>query len=57
MEIERRFLVNDVSNLNLRQYEHKQIIQDYLYKDEFTAIRKRKTIENNNTIYSYTVKN
>lgn len=56
MEIERRFIVNDVSNLNLQQYEHKQIVQNYLYKDEFTAIRKRKTIENNNIVYSYTVK-
>ena len=48
MEIERRFLVKDVNSLNLAQYNHKQIIQDYLYKDTFTAIRKRQTIKRDN---------
>ena len=56
MEIERRFLVKDVNSLNLAQYNHKQIIQDYLYKDTFTAIRKRQTINNNTITYTYTVK-
>lgn len=56
MEIERRFLVKDVNILNLVQYNHKQIIQDYLYKDTFTAIRKRQTIDNNTITYTYTVK-
>ena len=44
MEIERRFLVKDLSKLDLSKYKHKRIIQDYLYKDKFTAIRKRKTV-------------
>ena len=56
MEIERRFLIKDISSLDLSKYNHKKIIQDYLYKDNFTAIRKRQTIKNDNTIYTYTVK-
>ena len=56
MEIERRFLVKDLSKLDLSQYRHKRIIQDYLYKDRFTAIRKRKTVIDDNVSFTYTVK-
>lgn len=56
MEIERRFLIKNLNNLNLLNYKHKQIIQDYLYIDLFTAIRKRKIIEYNSVKYTYTVK-
>ena len=56
MEIERRFLIKDLSKLDLSQYKHERIIQDYLYKDRFTAIRKRKTIVENNITYTYTIK-
>lgn len=56
MEIERRFLIKDISKLDLSKYKSKRIIQDYLYKDKFTAIRKRQTIKDNKTIYTYTVK-
>lgn len=56
MEIERRFLIKDISKLDLSKYQSKRIIQDYLYKDDFTAIRKRQTIKDNETIYTYTVK-
>ena len=57
MEIERRFLIKDLSKLDLSQYKHKRIIQDYLYKDRFTAIRKRKTIVENNITYKYSIRN
>ena len=56
MEIERRFLVKDIKELELGNYERKQIIQDYLYVDKLTAIRKRKVIEDNNEKYVYTIK-
>ena len=56
MEIERKFLVKDVSKLNLDSYKHKEIIQDYLYKDKFTTIRKRKIVANNEISYIYTIK-
>ena len=56
MEIERRFLVKDLSNLDLSQYKCKRIIQDYLYKDKFTAIRKRKTVIDDNVSFTYTIK-
>ena len=56
MEIERRFLVKDLSNLDLSQYKCKRIIQDYLYKDKFTAIRKRKTVLDDNVSFTYTIK-
>lgn len=57
MEIERKFLVNDISNLELSKYKHKQIVQDYLYKDLYTIVRKRKIVdENNNITYKYTIK-
>lgn len=56
MEIERKFLIKDISNLDLNNYHHKTIIQDYLYVDKFTAIRKRKISENNINKYTYTIK-
>lgn len=55
-EIERKFLVNDIKNLDLSKYKSKHIIQNYLYEDAFTVIRKRKIVENNNVKYIYTVK-
>ena len=42
MEIERKFLVKNINELDLSKYNHKTIIQDYLYIDRFTAIRRRK---------------
>lgn len=57
MEIERKFIVNSIVNLDLSKYSKKQIIQDYLYNDLFTIIRKRKIInETGNTSYKYTIK-
>lgn len=56
MEIERKFLVKDISNLDLSKYNHKFIVQNYLYVDNFTAIRKRKISENNINKYTYTIK-
>ena len=42
MEIERKFLINDLSKIpNLDSYKKKDIVQNYLYKDIFTSIRKR----------------
>lgn len=57
MEIERKFIVKDLTNLDLSRYNYKHIIQDYLYKDMFTAIRKRKIIDSDgNLSYTYTLK-
>lgn len=58
MEIERRFLINDNNIINeiKKNYSHKEIIQDYLYIDDYTAIRKRKIIFNSIEKYIYTVK-
>lgn len=55
MEIERKFLVKNINSLDLSKYHHKTIVQDYLYVDRFTAIRKRKITDNNNK-YTYTIK-
>lgn len=41
MEIERKFLVKDILGIDLSKYSRKQIVQDYLYKDLYTIIRKR----------------
>ena len=41
MEIERKFLVNNIDNLDLTKYKKKNIIQDYLYFDKFSCIRNR----------------
>ena len=40
----------------MSQYKCKRIIQDYLYKDKFTAIRKRKTVLDDNVSFTYTIK-
>ena len=55
-EIERKFLVEDISNLNLENYDKKYITQHYLYSDKFTLIRKRKIEINNQKIFVYTIK-
>lgn len=56
MEIERKFLVNDISELDLRNYEFKKITQDYLYADKCSAVRKRKIETKDGIIYKYTIK-
>lgn len=56
MEIERKFLVTDINGLNLKSYKHKHIVQDYVYSDLFTTIRKREITANNKTKYIYTIK-
>lgn len=55
-EIERRFLVENLKEINLKNYNKKRIEQVYLYTDIFTAIRKRKMIQDNIEQYWYTVK-
>ena len=53
MEIEKRFLVNSNSIINkITKEYHKKEIQNYLYVDKYTAIRKRKINEK----YIYTLK-
>ena len=44
MEIERKFLVKDINAINeiISKYPKKTITQDYLYVDDYTAVRKRK---------------
>lgn len=56
MEIERKFLINNIDNLNLDNYEKKSIIQDYLYFDKLSCIRKRKIESNSKVKYMYTIK-
>ena len=60
IEIERRFLVKNREKVNelIKQCNasKKTIIQDYIYSDLLTAIRKRKIIKNGNEKYIYTVK-
>lgn len=58
MEIERKFFIPDISkiDLNLNEYKHKTIKQDYLYVDSLTAIRKRKVTIDSNITYYYTIK-
>lgn len=60
MEIERRFLVTDINKVEklVEEYKHtkKSIIQDYIYSDIFTAIRKRKIVKDGKEKYIYTVK-
>lgn len=56
MEIERKFLIKDLSKLDLNKFIYKEICQDYLYVDKFTAIRKRKIVQDNITKFFYTVK-
>lgn len=60
VEIERRFLVRNRDKVNelVKQFEDskKTIIQDYIYSDLLTAIRKRRIIKNGTEKYIYTVK-
>lgn len=56
MEIERRFLINNLEEIDLSKYKNKRIVQDYLYSDRFSAIRKRCIIANNESKYIYTIK-
>ena len=58
MEIERKFLITDKNVINdiIKKYDKKEIIQDYLYIDSFTAIRKRKIVTDSIEKYFYTVK-
>ena len=56
MEIERRFLVNSLDEIDLSRFKSKRIIQDYLYSDRFSAIRKRCIISGKETKYIYTIK-
>ena len=58
MEIERKYLISNKSRINkiINTYTKKQIIQDYLYIDNYTIIRKRKIINGLEIIYYYTVK-
>ena len=56
MEIEKKFLVKDISHLDLSNYNKIKMIQDYLYIDQLTIVRKRKCIKNNKTTYIYTIK-
>lgn len=60
MEIERRFLIKDIKKVEelTKKYADtkKVIIQDYIYSDKLTAIRKRKIIKNENVKFIYTIK-
>ena len=60
MEIERRFLVKDIAKVEelIDKYKdsRKAIVQDYIYTDMFSAIRKRKIEKNGNVKYIYTIK-
>ena len=56
MEIEKKFLVKDISHLDLSNYNKIEMVQDYLYIDKLTIVRKRKCIKNNQKTYMYTIK-
>lgn len=58
MEIERKFLITDLGEIekNLSKYDNKYIVQNYVYKDLFTAIRKRLIIKDGKSKYFYTIK-
>lgn len=60
MEIERRFIVNNKEKVKelIKEYSKtkKSIVQDYIFSDIFTAIRKRKIEKNGEIKYVYTVK-
>ena len=58
MEIERKFKVSDKEIVNeiINKYHRKEIVQDYLYIDEYTVVRKRKVKTNKSIKYIYTVK-
>jgi len=58
MEIERKFLIHNKSRIEKikKEYSKKEIIQDYLYLDTYTAVRKRKIVNASDIQYIYTVK-
>lgn len=58
MEIERKFLIdNDKIPQNLKNYRNKHIVQDYLYVDGITVIRKRCiTTDTADKKFIYTIK-
>ena len=60
MEIERRFLIRNKNKVNelIEEFKDskKAIVQDYIFSDIFTAIRKRKIEKNGQVKYVYTVK-
>ena len=60
MEIERRFLIRNKNKVTELIEEFKDskkvIVQDYIFSDIFTAIRKRKIEKNGQVKYVYTVK-
>ena len=60
MEIERRFFIKDIEKVNELISEYKDskkvIVQDYIFSDIFTAIRKRKIEKNGEIKFIYTVK-
>lgn len=56
MEIEKKFLVKDISHIDLSNYNKIEMVQDYLYIDKLTIVRKRKYIKNNKITYTYTIK-
>ena len=60
MEIERRFLIRDNKKVEELISEFKDskkvIVQDYIFSDIFTAIRKRRIEKDNQTKYTYTIK-
>lgn len=56
MEIERKFLINDLSKVSdcLSSCRKKDIVQNYLYKDIYSSIRKRLiTEERANKVFLY----
>ena len=57
-EIELKFAIENLPELNNENIEIFKIVQDYIYKDEFSTIRKRimKNIINGECKYIYTVK-
>ena len=60
MEIERRFFIKNIEKVNELISEYKDskkvIVQDYIFSDIFTAIRKRKIEKNGEIKFIYTVK-
>ena len=54
----KKILVKDINAINeiISKYPKKTITQDYLYVDDYTAVRKRKIEKSGNTKYVYTVK-
>ena len=58
MEIERKFLITDLGEIkkNLSKYDNKHIVQNYVYKELFTAIRKRLITKDGKSKYFYTIK-